>query len=112
MKKLIFLIVIVFVLLIMQNCIAVNGSLELLEDQRVAELSQQVVILQQRSDNLAATLSALNKLVPFESTMADGTVINKRVDWILENNNYPQLKKGTVIPPTTPIPPVIEKEEK
>ena len=114
MKKLIFLVVIVFVLLIMQDCVTVKGSLELLEDEnKIETLDQQVAFLQQKCNNLAVSLSQINGMLPPESKLADGKVIYQEVNRVLAGNGYPQLQRQVVIPPTPLIqstPPI--KEEK
>lgn len=106
MKKLVVTTVVVFALLIVQGCITVKGALELVEDQKVENLSQQnetltqqVTVLQQKCNNLAVSLSQINSMLPVESTLADGKVIYQEVNRVLAGNGYPQLQRQVVVQP-------------
>ena len=117
MKKLIFLIV--FVLLIMQNCITVKGSLELVEDenkiktleQQLEEVNKQFPGLVQRCNNLALSLSQINGMLPADSKLSDGKIIYQEVNRVLAGNGYPQLQRQVVIPPTPPVQSTPPEEE-
>ncbi len=119
MKKLL-LIIVVFALLIMQNCITVKGSLELIEDenkietldQQLEKVNKQFADLIRKCNNLALSLSQINGMLPADSKLANDKIIYQEVNRVLAGNGYPHLQRQVVIPPTPAIPPVIDKEEK